>query len=254
MDYIGELREKIDVVRNEVVHHPLYAKIKDVDDVKVFMEHHIFAVWDFMSLLKALQRELTCVSVPWFPRANNDTVFLINEIVTGEESDEDEDGKRMSHFELYLAAMKQSGASTNTIEAFIHHLKDGLTLDQAIEKVKLPDTVAAFIRFTFDVIHSGKLHVIAAVFTFGREDLIPNMFISMIKDMHQSSPEQMSKFVYYLERHIEVDGGHHGHLALAMTKELCGSDAQKWQEAEEACLKSLQMRKLLWDGVLQNLA
>jgi hypothetical protein len=100
--HIEKLKEEITPLRSQLIGHPLYAKIKTIDHLNVFMEHHVFAVWDFMSLLKSLQRNLTCVNLPWVPVGNPQTRYLINEIVLGEESDVDEQGLRTSHFELYL--------------------------------------------------------------------------------------------------------------------------------------------------------
>ncbi len=252
-EFLNRLREEISPVREDIINHPLYAQIQTIRDVRCFMEHHVFAVWDFMSLLKVLQNQLTCTRVPWLPSEDGDTAWLINEIVVGEETDEDEKGVKMSHYELYYNSMKQAGASTTTIDTFITKLKQGISVTEALEDSLIPGTVKDFVKFTFACIEEGKTHVLAAVFTFGREDLIPGMFISMMKEMQQSGSGEMNKFVYYLERHIEVDGGHHGELALRMTSMLCGDDAEKWEEATRACVLSLQMRKQLWDGVLHQI-
>jgi hypothetical protein len=87
------------------------------------------------------------------------------------------------------------------------------------------------------------------VFTFGREDLIPDMFLSFIQELKKQFPDKVDIFQYYIERHIEVDGDHHAHLAYAMTEELCGEDAAKWEEATEYVIGALQARIGLWDGV-----
>lgn len=243
------LTEQLEPLRQQLITHPLYSSVQSTSDLQLFMQSHVWAVWDFMSLLKALQRNLTCVDVPWIPVGNAETRYLINEIVVGEESDVDPDGNRVSHFELYLQAMKQAGADTRPIEALISELQNGHSIDEALEKLDLPEGSRHFVGFTFDLIKTGRLHEIAAVFTFGREDLIPDMFIALVRQLRDQSPEQLDLFTYYLERHIEVDGDHHSHLAKAMTAELCGSDSQRWQEATKAAKAALQVRIALWDSV-----
>jgi hypothetical protein len=252
--YLKKLESSVAEVRAKLVSHPVYGAIKTPSDIKHFMEHHVYAVWDFMSLLKALQIELTCVSLPWLPVGNASTRFLINEIVTGEESDVDELGNRVSHFELYLKAMKQSGADTTAIAHFIDLLQKGASVNEAMQKSpSIPEAALKFMQYTFDVIASGKPHLMAAVFTFGREDLIPDMFISLIKEIKIQFPDTIDVFHYYIERHIEVDGGHHADLAHQMTMELCGTDEEKWNEATEAVKKGLEARLALWDGILLKL-
>jgi hypothetical protein len=251
--YIEVVNEKIQATRTELLSHPVYARIKNLSDLQRFSESHVFAVWDFMSLLKSLQLNLTCVSLPWMPVGSADTRYLINEIVTGEESDVDQAGNRISHFELYLQAMNQMGASTSGIQSLISSLQNGNSIVEAIAETDLPESVKRFLTFTFEVIQDAPVHVQAAVFTFGREDLIPDMFMRILEQLHAESPEQLSIFHYYIERHIEVDGGHHTHLAQQMVASLCGNDPQKWQEAIDASLKSLEIRKVLWDGIVQSL-
>ena len=245
---IDTIKKTIEPLRQEIINHKVYAAIKDIEDLKIFMQYHIYAVWDFMSLLKSLQNNLTCTSVPWFPIGSAETRHLINEIVVGEESDVDLNGIRKSHFELYLDAMKQCGADTLQIENFIEVLKNTGDFKSAYTTSNTPEEARKFVDYTFKIIDSKKAYLQAAIFTFGREDLIPGMFISLVNDIHKNFPEDISIFKYYLERHIEVDGDHHSHLALQMTSNLCGTDDQFWDEAEKATIESLKKRIELWDG------
>lgn len=252
-DYIEKIKKSIEPLRQEIINHKVYSAIKDIEDLKIFMQYHVYAVWDFMSLLKTLQINLTCTSVPWYPKGSADTRFLINEIVVGEESDIDLDGNRISHFELYLNAMKQCGADTTKIESFINSIKSHAEIDSSLTNSSTPQEAVDFVNFTFKIINSNKSYLQSAIFTFGREDLIPGMFISMINELHKNFPNEISIFKYYIERHIEVDGDHHSHLALQMTANLCNENELFWKEAEEIVVQSLKQRINLWDGVYNEI-
>ena len=245
---VEELKASIEPVRRQLTGHPFYARVQSPADFTLFMHYHVYAVWDFMSLLKALQRDLTCVDLPWVPKGSAGTRYLINEIVLGEESDVDQAGNRISHFELYLQAMAQAGADTAPIRALVDTLNIGAPLGDAI-RLHVPEaSIREFLHFTFETIASGKTHAVASVFTFGREDLIPDLFLPIIRSFPEDGDFQL--FKYYLERHIEVDGDHHSHLAIAMLEELCGDDPVKWQEATEYAQGALQARIRLWDAIV----
>ncbi len=247
---IEQLKKELEVIRPQLVQHALYNSLPNLQKLQLFTTYHVFAVWDFMSLLKSLQQKLTCTNVPWMPVGIANTRYLINEIVLGEESDVDEDGNRTSHFELYLKAMEAMGADTTVIKHFIERLRSGENIHQILTTSNLPAEVEAFLQYTFEVIEKEPIHVQAAVFTFGREDLIPDMFIGLVKDLSKAYPTELKTFKYYLERHIEVDGDHHSHLAMEMVAELCGDNDLYWEQATEAAIKSLRYRKRLWDAVL----
>jgi hypothetical protein len=247
---IEKLKEEIKPLREQIVYHPLYSHIKSIAQLNVFMEHHVYAVWDFMSLLKSLQRQLTCTDVPWIPKGNAATRYLINEIVTGEESDVDQHGRRTSHFELYLAAMAQTGGDTTNINTLIKQVETGSGVYEAMRQCKTEQAVFDFVSGTFDTIDTGKAYIQAAVFTFGREDLIPGMFISFVKELNKQTTDKVSIFQYYLERHIEVDGDHHSHLAYEMTEYLCADNDAYWAEATKAVKRALQSRIGLWNHIL----
>ena len=239
--------------------HPLYASLQTIEDLHIFLEAHVFAVWDFMSLLKALQRGLTSVDVPWLPSPLPESRRLVNEIVLGEESDVYQ-GEPLSHFELYRLAMQQCGASTAAIDALLAALRNAPQLgetssvtqriDQALSASNTPAEAQSFVRDTFAFLAENKLHVTAAAFTFGREDLIPDMFQGFVRDLNRELAGQLETFVWYLQRHIEVDGEEHGPMALRMIGELCGNDDTRWSEAESAAVAALQSRLRLWDGIL----
>ncbi len=251
--HITQLQASIAPTRNQLVKHLLYSQLQTLNQIKLFTSYHVFAVWDFMSLLKSLQKNLTCTTTPWMPVGTANTRYLINEIVLGEESDVDEHGIRTSHFELYLKAMQQLGADVSVIEQLLTYISNGVDVVSAMDKLKMPQAIQEFVGFTFDIIQNQPVHVQASVFTFGREDLIPDMFIGLVSDLSAAHPEQISTLKYYLERHIEVDGDHHSHLAIEMVSELCGNDAVKWQQATEASIMALKKRKLLWDAIAEKL-
>lgn len=235
--------------------HPLYERLRSIEDIRLFMETHVYAVWDFMSLLKALQTQLTCTDTPWAPKYNPSLTRFINEIVLEEESDVDEEGNYLSHFEMYLNAMDQAGASTLKISQFIELVRSGKNLQEISEQLRLNESVVQFMRFTFDVIESGKPHLIAAAFTFGREDLIPDMFLEIIKSAESNEGTRAySKLTYYLKRHIELDGDDHGPLAMKMISELCQDDESKWNQVIDVAQQALSVRIDLWTAIAKQLA
>ena len=235
--------------RKELLNHSLYSKIKTIDDLRNFVQTHIFAVWDFMSLLKSLQIQLTCTNTPWIPNKNSKTAYLINEIVLAEETDINQAGERKSHYELYLEAIKSFGTNTNDIDLFLNKLKNE-DIFNTINSSRIPNEVKEFLEFTFKIIEEGKSHKIAAAFTFGRENLIPSMFTAILKNFQKNFPEQdISKLIYYFERHIELDEDEHGPMALEMVTELAENDPEKWQEIEEVSVEALKKRIGLWNSI-----
>ena len=251
IDYI---QDKINGQREKLLKHKLYSNIESIKDLRVFTENHIYAVWDFMSLLKALQIKLTCTKTPWIPNSNSQTAYLINEIVLAEETDINQAGKRKSHYELYLDAMIDIGAEIEFPTKTINKIASSENIFMSIDKLEIHENIKEFLKFTFSVIKEGKPHKIAAIFTFGRENLIPNMFNEILREFEKNVTEgDISKLIYYFERHIELDEDEHGPMALEMVSMLAENDPKKWNEIESISIQALKKRILLWDAINEQI-
>ena len=254
--------------RDRLVSHPVYRLVDGPDRLRRFMESHVFAVWDFQSLLKAMQQRLTCTGVPWTPTADAEARRLVNEIVLDEESDElpADEAERVglvghdgpltsaSHFEIYLAAMRQAGADTRPIGRLIGLLQDGVPLSSALAACGGPPAALDFVRHTFSVMESGETHRIVAAFTYGREDVIPSMFRNLVTALADEDPDTWGIFRFYLERHIAHDDEKHGPICRRIVARLCGDDPDRWADASATARSCIEARIALWDAIAADLA
>ncbi|MCB9876472.1 MAG: DUF3050 domain-containing protein [Planctomycetes bacterium] len=247
----ASLHARLAPLRERLYAHPVYGALRDHADLRVFLQHHVFAVWDFMSLLKGLQRRLTCLDEVWTPVGDRDARRLVNEIVLGEESDA-VGGRHVSHFEMYREAMQQAGCDTAAVDAAVAAVWAGEPIEQALRFA--PEAARAFSTVTFSIVRSNDLPAIAAAFTLGREDVIPSMFTRLVQDLHAGGHGDMTTLIDYLDRHIELDGDEHGPMAARLLSVVCGDDAAAWQRAEAAAVRSLEARIALWDGVVAAVA
>ena len=253
MNSIAAIKQNVKSLEHQLTQHPLYDRLRTVGDIRTFMDYHVYAVWDFMSLLKSLQNALTCTTLPWKPAPNARTARFINEIVLGEETDVDRSGVPASHFELYLEAMREVGANPQPIRDLLDSISGPGDVRSKIAAAGLSEGVARFLDYTFALIEEGRTHKIAAAFTFGRESLIPELFIEIL-NRPNADRDRYPRLIYYLERHIEVDGDDHGPLSEAMIAELCGTDEAKWREAAEVAAEALRRRIGMWDDIAAAVA
>lgn len=250
---LAELERRLAPVRARLLAHRLYGSIRDELDLRAFLEQHVYAVWDFMSLLKGLQRELSCVELPWMPRGERGARRFLHEILLQEESDEDGRGGYASHFELYREAMLDCGASTARLDAFLDALRGGASVSSALELGGVPQAARDFVRTTFAILDARDPAAVAAAFALGREDVIPYMFRALVEDLERRFPGRYARLAHYLRRHVELDGDAHAPRAQALLASLCGGDAARWASAEQAARQSLQARIALWDALAAQL-
>ncbi|TFY88348.1 DUF3050 domain-containing protein [Pseudomonas nabeulensis] len=232
--------------------HPLFIEITSLRKLQLFMESHVFAVWDFMTLTKRLQQDLTCMQLPWLPPVDPQAARLINEIVLGEESDEHPRQGHCSHFELYLEAMKEVGANTSRIDRFIALQREGQAVNTALLEADPPPGVGAFVRDTLHIALNAPTHCVAAVFLHGREHVIPKMFEHLLQS-EDINPHQAPTFYSYLTRHIELDTEDHGPAAHRLLERLVSADPTHPQQAHDAAIAGVQSRIHLWDHVRASL-
>ncbi|MFM8734427.1 MAG: DUF3050 domain-containing protein [Pirellulales bacterium] len=273
---LGDARERL-------VRHRLYGLVDSAPRLRRFMESHVFAVWDFQSLLKAMQQRLTCTSVPWVPTADTEARRLVNEIVLDEESDELPEGGSASHFELYFDGMRQAGADTGPIERLLARLervarpqvgqpaatreagggqpaatgeaggdRPGAIVDAAMREANAPEAAVAFVRESFAVIENGSTPGIVAAFTYGREDVIPDMFRGLVASLADRDPA-WNRFRWYLDRHIEADDEKHAPICRRILARLCGDDPARWAEASRVARDCVEARIAFWDAIAADI-
>ncbi len=268
--YHERLVRRIAPTRDALVAHAVFSEVRDLRDLRVFMASHVFAVWDFMTLLKSLQARLTCLDTPWLPVLDVESARLVNEIVLAEETDEVAPGLYLSHFELYRLAMAEVGADREPVDALVDGLRAGWPLERALAACGAPADVADFVRTTMELVRS-PVHVSAAAFVFGREEVIPDMFRRLLaRPLFGDAPTGRLRAAWhvlqgrepfagpvhlrrYLERHVHLDGEAHGPMSRALLVRLCGASRQRWEEAAEGAERALRARHALWRGVLARI-
>ena len=249
---VSDQSDGLEALRARLLNHDLYDSVQTVGSLRLFMREHVFAVWDFMSLLKRLQQIVTCTEVPWVPPVDPMASRFINEIVLGEECDDDGRGGYASHFELYLQAMDEVGADTRPICEFVSKLRRRVPVEQALSEAAILPSTRDFVRSTLQLISLGQPHEIASAFFYGREDVIPDMFSRLVVSLPQQGVN-VERLVHYLKRHIELDGDEHGPLAMKLVANLCNQLPQRQLEADAAASQAILQRISLWNGVLAEI-
>ncbi|HVV84438.1 MAG TPA: DUF3050 domain-containing protein [Kofleriaceae bacterium] len=245
----AELEAAVAPYRARLLDHEVYRRLVSMSSIRTFMEHHCYAVMDFMCLLKSLQQRLTVVAVPWFPPVSADAARFINEIVLGEECDVAPGGGYISHYELYVRAMREAGADADKVEELVALVRNHQHYRRALQKAKVPAAAAAFVTDSVSICLTGKNHEVAAYFLFGRENLIPDMFRRIVDRLRASGERGLDGLVYYLDRHIAIDEGEHGPAAQRMLEHLVAGEPKRWAEAWRAAQRAVAARLKLWDAI-----
>ena len=246
------MKNQLHAVTESLQQHELYKSITNLDQLRHFMGVHVFAVWDFMTLVKRLQNSLTCVSIPWKNPSNAFAARLINEIVFYEETDLNFDGEPASHLTMYLEAMEEIQADASCFVSFLSALEQGQDLEKALEMSETPEFVREFVRTNIKLASEGTTEEVAANFLYGREDAIPEMFTQLLNQWGVDE-NNVPRMTYYLKRHIDLDGDEHGPAAQKILNSLIGDSEQARERALNAAEQAIRGRIKLWDGILKQL-
>jgi len=198
---------------------------------------------------------MTCVTVPWFPTDNSKAARLINDIVIGEETDVGPDGSYVSHLALYLRAMRDIGASTRQFEKFRSLVLVGIPVEVALAQIGAPPHVQTFVAHTMTLANSGSTEEVLAAFFYGREDIIPEMFRRLLDTLYgtKHNNDSLRHFIYYIDRHIELDGDSHGPKGRELLEDLVTNSPEARERALRAACRSIKARIGLWNGTLSRL-
>lgn len=252
----GQFLAKVRPHQQVLLRHRLYAQLTTPSAMRTFMQAHVFAVWDNMTLLKTLQQRLTCVTTPWLPVADSIAARLINEIILDEETESFGDGVYLSHVQFYLMAMADLGAQTEPIEQTIDLLRGGMELGTTLANVAISPSTSAFVSTTWQICQ-GSTAGIAAAFLGGREEISPPMFTNLLKrlDVIERSlilPDGLwcsDRLRDYCQHHVGLDEAQHIPIAKKLLDRICGQNLEAWEQATTAAIATLVARKQLWDEI-----
>ena len=219
--------------------------------LRLFMQHHVFAVWDFMLLLKSLQQHLAPSGTPWLPPPHPALAGLINDLVAEEECDclpQDLGGPlHLSHFEIYRLAMRQVKADTTVIDAVLRDARrHGMAI--ALQHAAIPVPSRRFMATTQALINTEQPHLLAAAFCYGRELLVPGLFRDLQNQLISAALDAPI-LLWYLQRHISLDGERHGPLAEAMVRQLCQNKAAELEAVTRVRADVEAERQRFWAAI-----
>lgn len=236
---------------NELASHRLYHSVHTLDDVNTYMEHQVWCVWDFMVLIKSIQMHYLCSSLAWIPPVDSFIGQEIYSILRSEEADIDDTGdKYSSHFETYLRAMSQAGATREAIDRFITALQNGSQIEAALDLAQPPEAAREFVAVTLKIAR-GPVHGAVAAFCLSREGIIPDMFTTFLSNLSEN--KNLSIFKWYLRRHVAVDSKYHGPQSERLFENIIGNDQQKLTECLEVARQALVARVIFLDRIFEAL-
>jgi hypothetical protein len=249
MKEFDRILQKVLPAQDKILNHQVYKEIENLDDLNLFLEYHVFFVWDQMSSLKAMQKDLTCMNVPWVPKRSPQTRKYINELVLNAEGNDLISETVLSEYESYLELMRESDADSSSIERLEKSINRGENFKDLLDHLDMPKVVKSYLDFTYKTIESKDAHKIAANFVFGKQSLIPHRLVKLLNELNKKFPVDLSLQIKYFESKVMKETGKIEDVAKKIFEELCGHDEEKWDDVAEVAERTLERRLQLWDDI-----
>ncbi|WP_081210590.1 DUF3050 domain-containing protein [Salegentibacter sediminis] len=240
-----EINQKFNSDLKNFRNYPIHHYINNKQQLQVFMEHQVFAVWANMSLLNSLKEEFTKTTNPWLPIGDPDLRYLINKIILQEESARNYSGNHQSKFEIYLDAMAATGANTENITNFLRHVSHGTDIFLIIAASKMPIRIKRFIKTIFDIISEGKSHKIATAFVYSQAGISALNLIKTILEIEKETTIDLKLYKYYLHLEAESDLS----SSFEILEILCGKSMEKWKDTEAIAEIITKNQQTLMEGI-----
>jgi hypothetical protein len=119
----------------------------------------------------------------------------------------------------------------------------------------VPSHVRDFVGHTMTLVNSATTEEVLAAFFYGREDIIPEMFRRLLRTIYNAEhrDDRLRNFIYYIDRHIELDGDSHGPMGRELLEGLVAHSPHGTERALRAACSSIEARIDLWNGTLTKL-
>jgi hypothetical protein len=140
--------------------------------------------------------------------------------------------------------MRDIGASTRQFEKFRSLVLVGIPVEVALARIGAPPHVQAFVAHTMALANSGSTEEVLAAFFYGREDIIPEMFGRLLNTLYRAkhNNDRVRNFIYYIDRHIELDGDSHGPMGRELLEDLLANSPNRVEQARRAACSSIDAR------------
>ena len=240
--------EPIKTNRLSLERHRVFDQLITNEDLQLFMSWHVFSVWSHMSIIKRLQLEFTCTCLPWTPYRSAKAAYLINKIVSENESTALTNNTYLSQFELYLCAMEEIGANTFSIRTFVDLIAANMPLQDALKISNASPAIDEFVLTNTHIAISGSVEEVLGCMIYADEYISPKSFMRSSAGSALSRFDE-EKFSLYLKMCCSTDPHRrHSDITNLLIEQTNGNES-RLKTCLDAALGAIKRQANLWDAL-----